>query len=298
MNIEHSPGTLGARITGIDLRKPLDHRAFSHILTALGERKVLCFPDQLISPIELRELSARFGELQILPTSLFNEPGVPEVSILSNIVENGKAIGAADAGQSWHTDMTYNPLPRIGFVNILVAHAVPMRDGRALGGTEFADTEAACTELPEPLRQRLHDASAVHDWAMYWDMMRAKGSPRPALTAEQRARHPAVTHPVFMTHPITGRKVLYVNPGFTTRIVGLDPSESGAILNQLFEHVLQARFRYTHHWTVGDVLIWDHIATWHNAIADYSMHEHRLMKRCQVMADRILDPAFVANALS
>ena len=290
--------SLGARVTGVDLTRPLTHADFGTILRALGRHKVLCFPDQLLTPVQLRELSARFGELQILPTSLFNEPGVPEVSILSNVVENGKPIGAADAGQSWHTDMSYNALPLIGFVNILVAHAVPVRAGQPLGGTEFTDVETAYAELPADLKTRLADARAVHDWAMYWDMMRAKGSNRPALTPAQRAQHPPVEHPVFMTHPVSGNKVIYVNPGFTSRIVGMDAAESAAVLEALFAHVFQARYRHTHHWSVGDVLLWDHIGTWHNAIADYTPAEARLMKRCQVMADKILDPAFVAAALA
>ncbi len=298
MNIEINKGSIGARITGIDLHRALSDEDFGGILRALGERKVLCFPGQLISPTELKQFSERFGSLQILPTSLFNEPGVPEVSILSNIVENGRPIGAADAGQSWHTDMTYNPIPDVGFVNVLVAHAVPSRSGQILGGTEFTDTEAAYLDLPPDLKTRLAQAEAIHDWAMYWDTMRAKGSKRPALTDAQRAQHPPVSHPVFMHHPITGRRVIYVNPGFTARIVGLDPEDSDGLLKRVFDHVFQPRYRYTHHWTVGDVLLWDHISTWHNAIADYGPTEYRLMKRCQVMADKIFDPKFVASALA
>ena len=101
-----------------------------------------------------------------------------------------------------------------------------------------------------------------------------------------------------MTHPITGRKVLYANPGYTTRIEGLSPRESDETLELLFAHQLEDRFRYTHTWTERDVLVWDHFGTIHRAIADYGPDELRLMKRCQVMATKILDPDFVRGALT
>lgn len=299
MHIEATGAPLGAIITGVDLAAPLSHADFGAILRALGAHGVLRFPDQPITPLQLRALSARFGELQVLPTSLFNEAGVPEVSILSNIVENGKPIGAADAGQSWHTDMSYNAAPRIGFVNILVAQAVPVRDGAVLGATEFTNTAAAYEGLPDDVKTLLADKTAVHDWAMFWDMMRReKGSTRPPLTPAQRAAHPPVSHPVFLTHPISGRKVIYVNPGFTVSINGLPEAQGRELLAFLIDHVFKPEYRYVNRWAVGDVLLWDHISTWHNAVADYGPGEHRLMKRCQVMADKIFDADFVRAALA
>jgi taurine dioxygenase len=101
-----------------------------------------------------------------------------------------------------------------------------------------------------------------------------------------------------MTHPITGKTVLYCNPGYAIRINELDEAESERMLALLFTHQLQPRYQYTHQWTEGDVLVWDHIGTLHNAIADYGPEEHRLMKRCQVMADRVFEPGFVRSALS
>jgi taurine dioxygenase len=288
---------LGATVTGIDLHRPLAEADFGRILLALGEHGVLRFPDTLLSAAELRDFAARFGELQLSSGLGTSEPGIPEVSILSNIVENGRNIGIPDAGQDWHTDMTYNRVP--GFVNVLVAHKVPMRDGQPLGATEFCNTVMAHDALPPALKARLAEATAVHDLNKYWEHMRRdKASPRPPLTPEQRAKRPPVTHPVFLTHPITGRRVLYVNPGFTDFIHGLDRAESDHLLQRLFDHVLEPRFRYVHRWREGDLLLWDHIGSWHYAVPDYGAHEHRLMKRCQVMADRVFDPAFVRSALA
>jgi taurine dioxygenase len=287
---------LGATVTGIDLAQPLSDVDFAAILRALGTHGVLCFPNQPIDATALRRFSARFGELQVISSAKGRtEPGMPEVSILSNVVENGRAIGIPDAGQDWHTDMTYNRV--VGFLNVLVAVKVPVRDGCVLGATEFANTQAAYEDLPEQMKSRLAHATATHDWNNFHELMRSKGSTRAALTEEQRRERPPVSHPLFLTHPITGRKVIYVNPGFTVRINELEPAESREMLDFLFSHVLQPRYRYAHHWSVGDVLVWDHIGTWHCAVPDYAPDEHRLMKRCQVLANRIFDPEFVRRAL-
>jgi taurine dioxygenase len=118
------------------------------------------------------------------------------------------------------------------------------------------------------------------------------GSARDPLTDQQRKQRPASVHPVFMVHPISGRTVLYCNPGYAIRINELAPAESDAVLQQLFDHQLQTEFRYVHTWSEGDLLMWDHIRTIHMAVADYGPHEYRLMKRCQVMADRVFDETF------
>jgi taurine dioxygenase len=298
IKIELGNATLGATVTGVDLARSLSDADFARVLRALAQFGVLCFPNQPIEAAALRTFSARFGELQAMSSgnSGRGEPGIPEVSILSNIVENGRQIGIPDAGQDWHTDMTYNRVA--GFVNVLVAKKVPSRNGKPLGGTEFANTRAAYDDLPAEVKVRLADATATHDWNNFHEIMRRKGSKRPALTEAQRRERPPVSHPVFLTHPISGRKVIYVNPGFTVGINELEPEESRDTLDFLFAHVLKPKYRYLHHWTVGDVLVWDHISTWHCAVADYTAEEHRLMKRCQVLADKVFDPGFLEAALA
>lgn len=292
MNIEPTGKILGARVTGVDLRKSLSDEGFARILTALGDHGVLCFPGQLLQADELVRLSSRFGSLQVLRESKY----APGISVLSNIIENGQPIGSPDAGQFWHTDMPYNKV--VGFVNVLSAHAVPTRDGKPLGGTEFANTQKAYEELSDDIKSKLKDATAWHDLNKSWEwLIKVKKSPRAPLTEAERRERPPVQHPVFLTHPITGRKVIYVNPNTVTHIEGMTPEESEPILETIYEHVLQPKYRYAHHWTVGDVLIWDHLGTWHNAIADYGPNEPRKMLRCQVLADRIFDPAFVRASL-
>jgi len=288
--LEPTGEILGATVRGVDLSRPLSDDDFGAILLALGAHGVLCFPGQTIDAAALRDFSRRFGDIQAT-SGEFHDPDVPEVGILSNVIENGRPIGLADAGQDWHTDMSYNRT--IGFVNVLYAVKVPRRDGRVLGGTAFVNTRAAYDDLPSDIKRRLEGATATHDFNKFWENMRQRpGSRRGPLTDEQRRRRPPSIHPVFLTHPITGRRVLYCNPGYAIRINELAEAESDAMLATLIEHQLQEKFQHVHTWTVGDVLMWDHIGTLHNAIADYRPDEHRLMKRCQVMADKIFDPDF------
>lgn len=280
---------LGATIAGLDLAQPLSDSEFAQIIAALGRHGLLRFPTQELTPEALQAFSERFGDIQAgsrAPTGT-----APGVGTLSNITQDGAYIGSPDAGQDWHTDMSYRDV--MGFVNVLYGIQIPRRDGKALGGTEFANMHMAYEALPADVKEQLKDATAVHNFEKFWEHMRQnRGSGRPPMNAEQRRRRPPVTHPIFLTHPITGRKVLYANPGYTVKINGMSESESDEMLAFLFEHQLQEKFRYLYTWTEGDVLLWEHFGTLHRALADYGPNEHRLMKRCQVLADKIFDPAY------
>ena len=217
--------------------------------------------------------------------NMYQEPGIPEVMILSNKKVDGKPLGLADAGQDWHTDMSYSKM--IAFTNVLYGIEIPHRDGKPLGNTEFSNMRAAYVALPDELKKKLDGMTVLHDFNKFWENMRKQpGCTRPPLTEAQLKAKPPVSHPIFLTHPITGEKILYANPGYAMRINELPEKESDEILNFLFEHQLQPQFRYRHLWTVGDVLMWDNMGTIHNAVADYAPDEHRFIKRCQVMADR------------
>lgn len=286
MKVTGSGQTLGATIDGLDLAQPLSGEAFDFVLRALGDYGVIRFPRQTLTARQLADFSARFGNLATnVASTHFQEPGIPEVMILSNIVENGRPIGLADAGQGWHTDMSYSRM--IAFANVLYGIRIPHRNGRPLGATEFSNMHAAYEELPADLKRRLEGMTALHDFNKFWEMMRReKGSKRPPLTDAQRKVKPPVSQPIFLTHPLTGRKVLYANPGYAMRINELPEKESEETLAFLFEHQLRPEYRYAFHWHEGDVLMWEDIGTIHNAVADYGPDEHRLIKRCQVMATR------------
>ena len=134
--------------------------------------------------------------------------------------------------------------------------------------------------LPDDLKARLAHARVVHDYEKLWEHMRvAKGSSRPALTDEQRRLRPPATHPIFLTHPITGRKVLYCNPGYATRIGGMDRAESDALLDLLFRHAETPGFQCRFHWKRHSVAFWDNRSALHRAIFDYHpavRHGHRV----------------------
>ena len=286
MQLVPSGRVLGAALEGLDLSRPLPEPQVEAIIQALGRYGVLRFPRQRLTAREQADFAARFGELEInVASGAYQEPGIPEVMILSNIVKDGKPIGLADAGQDWHTDMSYSKT--IAFANVLYALEVPRRNGKVLGDTEFSSMHAAYEGLPAELRTRLNGMTVLHDFNKFWEKMRReKGSKRPPLTEAQRKSKPPVSHPIFLTHPITGRKVLYANPGYSMRINELPQKESDETLAFLFEHQLKPEYRYRHEWAEGDLLMWENFGTIHNAIADYGPGEHRLIKRCQVMATR------------
>lgn len=293
LTLEPTGAVLGAVARGLDLAQPLGERDMGAILLALGRHGVLRFPDQRLGLGDLKRFSEQFGEIQGPAARDRDETQeYPQIDILSNLKENGKYIGSPDAGQDWHTDMTYREVP--GFVNVLYGIRIPQRDGKPLGGTEFANMHAAYEALPAALKARLDGMTATHNIEKFWEhMRRVHNSPRPPMTDEQRRRRPPVVHPLILTHPITGRKVLYCNPGFVVRINELSERESDEMLEYLFAHQLAPQFRWTNAWAENDLLIWDHLGTLHRAIADYGPDEIRLIRRCQVMATKVFDPEFL-----
>ena len=283
-----SGATLGARIEGLDLSQPLSDETLETLIQALGRYGVLKYPRQDLTARQLRDFAARFGELEVNVANAFQEPGMPEVMILSNMQKDGKPLGLADAGQDWHTDMSYSRM--IAFTNVLYGINIPRRDGKSLGNTEFCNMHAAYEGLPQEWKQRLEGMTATHDFNKFWEMMRReRGSTRPPLTEAQRAAKPPVSHPLFLVHPITGRRVLYANPGYAVRINEMSQEESDEALDFLFQHQTRPEYRYGNQWEERDLLMWDNIGTIHNAVADYLPHEHRFIKRCQVAATRFYE---------
>jgi taurine dioxygenase len=285
VRIESTGKILGASLDGIDLARTPSDQEFRQILKALGDYGVLCFPKQSLDTEAFARFGAMFGDLEINVANQFHEPGFPQVMVLSNMTMDGKPVGLRDAGQGWHTDMSYSK--DVALANVLYAIKVPTRDGRPLGETQFRNMHAAYEDLPGDIKTRLKGRAATHDFAKFWDMMRARpGSNRGPLTPEQRAKKPPVLQPIFRTHPITGRTILYCNPGYAMRIDGLPQGESDELLEFLFAHQAKEKYFYAHRWSEGDVLMWDNIGTVHNAVPDYRADEPRYIRRVQVMASK------------
>ncbi len=283
MKITSTQKILGAQVQGLDLGVTLTDAQVDSLILALGTHGVLEFTNQTLTTAQLKAFSERFGDLYVSPGGRAQAEGFPEVMILSNMVQDGKPLGLSDAGQSWHTDMSYSNM--IAFANVLHGTVIPQREGKPLGATQFRNTQAVYNDLPQELKERLANKTITHDFNKFWDMMRSRpGSVRPALSDEEKRKRPPVDHPAFLTHPITQKKVLYANPGYAIKINGLNQQESDETLQYLFDLQMQDKYLYTYHWQKDSLLMWDNIGTMHNAVADYGPDEHRYIRRCQVMA--------------
>ncbi|RPJ44832.1 MAG: TauD/TfdA family dioxygenase [Betaproteobacteria bacterium] len=277
LDIKPTGAALGAEIRGIDLSQPMAEATLRAIEHALHEHEVIFFRGQRIGPEQHVAFSGRFGELEKHIRVECCKPGFPEIFVVSNVIENGKPIGTQDAGLFWHSDLAYMARPSRG--SLFYAHEVPHDDaGKPLGDTMFASTTAAWRALPEDLKRIVAGRRAVTSYAKGYYRDRNSG-PRPPLTEAQKARTPDVEHPIMRTHPYTKKPCLFVNEGYTTRIVDLPPEESGRVLDLLFEHVSRPEFVYRHQWQEGDFLIWDNCSTQHRAVFDYALPQRRRMER-------------------
>jgi taurine dioxygenase len=281
ITIEKSEAPLGAAIAGIDLAQEVDAAAFRVLEDAFVDNQVIVFRDQRLSEPRHIAFSRRFGELEIHVLKQYLHPDHPEILLISNIVEAGKPIGIADAGQYWHTDLSYVAAP--SRCSLLYALEVPVDEaGETRGDTLFASALTAYDALPEAMKQRLAPLRAIHRYGDRYERMKSEGGVRTALSDEQRRQVPEVTHPLVRTHPKSGRKSLYVNEGFTTGIVGMPEDESRALLAELVDHVKRPEFIYRHKWRKGDLLMWDNCSVQHRAVADYALPLRRHMHRTTV----------------
>jgi len=279
MSIRKLAEPLGAEVTGIDVGRPMNDATFKRVEDAFHEHSVVVFRGQRLTPESHTAFSRRFGDLLVHVLRQYNDPQVPEVLVLSNIFEEGKPIGMQDAGQYWHTDLSYTAEP--SRCSLLYALEVPFENGVALGDTVFVNTAAAYDALSDEMKARLAGLKATHSYTARYQRMQ-KGGKRVDLEDDQKKAVPEVVHPIVRTHPFTGRKCLYVNEGFTVGIVGMPKAESDELLAELYAHVTDERFMYRHRWQVGDLLMWDNCSTQHNAVANYGPHQRRHMRRTTV----------------
>lgn len=267
---------LGAQVSGIDIAAGVSRADFAQVEDALHRYGVIVLREQSISDEQQKRFSLMFGdELDIHPLRRFARRDHPEVFVLSNIVVDGEPIGAADAAQYWHSDLSYTTTP--SRVSILYAIEVPQGEAGPLGDTEFVDTRRVWADLPADMRRRLEGRRAFHHVA------KPKKGGRSHFTNHRNDEvvellH-EVSHPVTRRHPVTGETCLYVNEGFTIAIDGMEPEESREILDFLFGFMTQPRYIHRHRWHVGDVVIWDNCLTIHQGVPNYGPTQRRLMHR-------------------
>jgi len=270
-DLRPTTAVIGAEVSGLDLGRPLAEDTFAALEAALLEYGVLFFRDQSLDPARQVALAERFGEIDIHPFGRHLDDH-PQVGLLD------QTTPTRDGANRWHMDSTFMPKPPK--VAILRAVMLP-----ATGGdTCWSSMVAAYDALSAPMQRALEELTATHD--VTGPLVRAiQGGHSVGGLEEIRAAWPPHSHPVICRHPQTGRKLLYVNSNFTTRIEGVSEAESEALLHFLFEWVrspdLQLRFR----WEPESVAIWDNRCTQHFAVADY--HERRVMHRVTVAGDWI-----------
>jgi len=264
--------TLGARIEGVNLAEPQPDNVIFAIRRALLRYEVLFFEDQDITPAQQRDFAARFGNLHVHPIRP-HVAGVPEVVLLQD-------QWAIDDSGNWRADVTFIDTPPMACM--VYAQTVPATGGDTL----WASTRAAYESLSQPIRSFLSPMIASHDFARAYTEERFQrmdmGIERFAWT---RRDHPPTTHPVVRTHPETGRNSLFVNPAFTTRIMGLTHNESRKLLDLLYDQIQQPQFLLRWHWRPRTLAFWDNRVTQHYTVGDYASHE-RVMHRVTILGDK------------
>ena len=269
MKIRRLTDVVGAEVEGVDLSGPVASANLAKIKQAFTDHGVLIVRGQALDADQFIRFARTFGPDEPYGSTLseFLLPGHPEIISLSNIVENGRGLGVQDAGQYWHTDRSYVKQP--AWSSMLYARRIPHDDnGEPLGDTLFASTVAALAALPPGERARLGALRAWHEYVFRFS------KPNDSL--------PGVAQPIILRHPLSGAECLYVNAGFTRRVIGFSPAESKSLLERLYAHTARDEFVYRHKWRVGDVLMWDNYSTVHNAVGNYGPHQHRLMWRTTI----------------
>lgn len=264
--------TIGAEISGVDLGRPLDAATEDAIYQALLDHLVIFFRDQDISPERHLAFSESFGELD-RPHPLYAQvPGHERIVMLVNDADNPPDT------DGWHTDLTFQAEPP--FASILIAREVPESGGDTLWANMYAAYEA----LPDDMKRYLQGLSAVHDMGDFRNAFTVGETDGERLLAATQ-RFGCAIHKVVQTHPVTGRRFLYVNEGFTVHIVGQTARESRRLLTYLLDHINRPEYQVRFRWRNGSVAMWDNRCTQHYAVSDY-LPAYRCMHRTTVIKDR------------
>ena len=290
IEVKPTGAALGADIEGVDLARELSLEAVDAIKQAWADHLVLRFRGQRLDDDQLMRFSAHFGELDWAPVIAASRVRIPGedryvesaeegrryISVISNIVENGKAIGALGAYESiWHTDMSYNPEPPCA--SALYALEVP----RSGGDTGFANMYLAYETMPDGLRQQVEGRLCRHD-----STYNSAGELRRGFSEVTDARKaPGADHPIIRTHPVTGRRALFLGRRRNAYILGRELEDSDRLLDALWSHATRPELTWYQQWRVGDLVLWDNRCVMHRR-DEFDPSSRRLMHRSQIKGDR------------
>lgn len=262
---------LGAEVSGLDWKRPIDDATRAAITGAFLEAHLLCLRTAPLTPAEFVRVAHYFGEPQLQLLREYRDTHVPEVSVLDSSYKTPESK-PADLSRlrltGWHTDDSYFAVP--AKATMLQALAMPESGGE----TCFCNLQAAYADLSEELKARVDGLRAVHSY----DTLRTPARAQQRSTLEKQET-PDVVHPLIRTHDETGHKAIYLNANRTDRIVDLERQESDALLDQLHAHLTQARYRYDHAWRVGDILVWDNRCLVHSVNMDFAVGQSRRHQR-------------------
>ena len=280
ISIQKVSPAVGTVVNGVDLSVPPEQEIIETLEGAIAEHGVLVFRNQHLTPEQHIAFSRRFGALETHVISDALLEGHPEIYVISNVVEDGKPKGRAYAGTYWHSDLSYMATPAMG--SMMYALQIP-----EIGGdTMFANMYLAYETLSPGLKRMLEGLEAIHDFGHADKRFFSKRGAAARLNEAERKKTPPIAHPVVRTHPTTGRKALYVNPGFTSRFVDMTEEESHPLLEYLFQHTTHPAFVYRHRWQGNDLVFWDNRCTIHHAIRDYGEDTPRHMHRTTIQGDQ------------
>lgn len=266
MRVMPVSGAVGAEVRGIDIARPLPAATVAALRAALGEHGVLFFRDQQLSEAQHIAFAEQFARINI--NRFFKAvEGWPQIAEVRKEPEQTRNIGGG-----WHTDHSYDQVPALG--SVLYAREVP----EAGGDTIFASMYAAYDALSDGLKRTLDGLRAVHSSRHVFGAKADRGEEMMGRLGNAEAATQDAVHPMVITHPISGRRALYVNRGFTTHIEGWTAEESRPLLEYLYQHGARPEFSCRFTWRPGSMAFWDNRATWHLAVNDYH-GQRRLMHR-------------------
>ncbi|MEE2668139.1 MAG: TauD/TfdA family dioxygenase [Pseudomonadota bacterium] len=262
---------LGAELHGVNLCQDLSSKTYAEIRRLLVKHQVIFFRDQDISPTHYKALAESFGPLQTHP-AYDTVSGYPEITMLESTAEKPSKI------EVWHSDMTFRKHPPLG--SVLRSKICPPEGG----DTMWSSMTAAYNGLSKSKQGFLSNLEAEHDFSFGFKESLAEPGGRERL-AQAVADNPPVSHPVIRIHPESGKKVIFVNALFTTKIIGLSEKESSTILSFLYEHIITPEYTCRFHWEPNSIAIWDNRSTQHKPINDY-FPAHRLLERIAIDGDK------------
>ncbi len=277
---------LGARVHGVDMRRPLDPDSFRELHDIWMRYLVLVFPAQRITDEEHVAFTRQFGEPEIFHQNIIRSRRVKEIFRVSNVDDDGNlmppdhpTVKQVSLAQFWHTDSSYRQIPCVG----ALLHGV--ETSRTGGETHFTNMYVVYEELPERLKAKIKGRRALHDFGHLHTLASLK-----PLTEEEKAAMPPVWQPMVRRHPVTGRPSLYISPIYNDEIEGMDRAEARELLKELTDLAGQPRFVYPHRWEPHDVVMWDNRCTMHQ-VTPHDPRERRVMHRTTIVGTEPVLPA-------